>query len=1320
MIHSIHHLLCRYILIPGAIVLFLLLPLLQSAPLTPDKKIKVVNQEQTDPQWKKRWDEARRLSQQGEIKRAIRQYLEVIAEKPHIEEVRWELSKSYVAERDYSEALLLLEGLIEAAPEKIVYLVSGGEVALAMGKIDMAAKLFGQALALEPGGPLSDDALLGMIEALKIQGKNELTLPLMEQLYQRGLLGADLLIDLARNYEAVGAAQRSAYFYQELVRKFRVDPETRLEAAAVFEEAELAALAAEQREAYLESNPDHVPTRIRLADYYSDQGDIYRALPHMQELIDRQIGRETYLLAVARIYLYNLGRADRALNYYEQYQAEFPQKVDVSSEIATLQLMLANDLLAIVENDGVWRLWRDLARVTPNRIGIYRAMADMLEEKGPSKERELIEVLKIINVHEPEDLGIVTRIAELYLEDTRYRDCLSFLDGVDGKISGQAAYLLLRADCEAGAGLELERLISYTAYLDVKPGDQQVRSRAIALAGIMGLVEQMNTLYDNRTEKKTLSAAGVEIAFLHGLVHNSLSSEALQSTRVLVESKLVQEAQAGLFQDLAAELRRQNHLFEAEQLLRTFAARYPENPDSYLLLAEHFLQRSDPRNAKLWMAPVLQDQSTGSAVEELSPEQKSRLFYLDLLLDDLTGGADVQNRAMKYLDDRAGSTQTVAEDVEVLLFVARQQLLANNHFQSARLLNRFAHAFKADDRIAGLLFIADQESAGGAAADPVAFESLSYVTRFSVVEQLIELRRYTEAYRLAAALLTSLQESTRARSMQALAGALTYHLQEAYELYAGLTHDFPEESWFREQMLNMENLRGQPQTIFSIFSVAADETGRKNRITNSLESMNYPKAKLMWARALWAADKWEEALDVYGLLDTELKREIDRFIEVIQNDPALLQKLPQPAAEAELVDLIMSSAFVAQNLDDGINVISADYYQAYRWSTIVEKERTAKSSLKAREFYQAELDYQELFEEEGSVIEENYPDLVTLYGRLGRHKQETEVLETIQERSIFYPSLSGASEKSIRRQRPFLSLDGRYKEEDGRDGFKNITKKYGGVGLQIKPTIYQEIGLAAGRSEYGDSFASTLAKSNLIVADYGIEFTDNFQGEFQLGFEDFDTDGKSFLIYDVTLKGKLEQRVELLGSIKQVPVDDTIDALLSGIYRKDVQFGLTLDYLFGMFFGFDLSFFDYNDKNKGQQYHLWGAYRWFGERSSFDFTYSYLNIQDEISNESFGDINEARAAGGPLYWSPGDYWNHRLSAYYKLELWPTGRLQSGTSSLSALYAIGFEDNDNLVHELEANILLEINQPFLVKGTVSTLISDDYENFNGYISLVYRW
>ena len=93
---------------------------------------------------------------------------------------------------------------------------------------------------------------------------------------------------------------------------------------------------------------------------------------------------------------------------------------------------------------------------------------------------------------------------------------------------------------------------------------------------------------------------------------------------------------------------------------------------------------------------------------------------------------------------------------------------------------------------------------------------------------------------------------------------------------------------------------------------------------------------------------------------------------------------------------------------------------------------------------------------------------------------------------------------------------------------------------------------------------------------------------------------------------------------------------------------------------------------------------------------------------------------GLSYWSPGSYWKHLLSAEYKLELWQTGRLQSGTSYFSGRYGLGYEKGDNLLQELELNFLLEINMIFLLKGTFDSEWSSDYDRLEGIVSLSYRW
>jgi len=1301
--------------------LTLSIPVFPTDLIAAEQKITIVNQEQSDPAWKQRWDKARELFRQGSFESAADQYLKVVEEKPHIEEVRWELAKTYIEANSYSEALVLIEELVEAAPEKAQYQVSGGEVALAMGRAEQAAKLFGRALALAPDGDQSVRAIKGMINSLKVRDKFELAIPLMEQLYRNGERGQNLLKELARYYDSTGNARRSAYFYQELLTNYRAPVDILLEAAEAFDAAGLFTEAAEQRETLLISNPLQYDARVKLAGYYQSRGEVVKALPHMRELAEQGYRRDRYLLDLARINYDNLGRSDRALYYYEQYRSEYPSGVDVSSEIATLQLLVANDLMAIVENDGASMLWRDLGQVTEDRVGIFLAIAEKLEEKGASKKRELLEVLEVIHENYPDNVGIISRIALLYLQNKDYENCLSFLDGALQSGTDRTAILRLRIRCEAAAGLELQQLQSYISYLQIRPGDRQVRRRSIELAGSLGMIDEVRNLFSQRVVKPVSPTGKLEETFVHSLLLSGLSDEAYQFLNSVVDKGLDSRVQARIYSDLAESYMKKNRLFKAERLLRSFAARHPSDPLSYLMLAGHFIDRKDIKNTRLWLEQLQQETSTDRTTPGgLEPAHKSRLFYLQLQLDELSGRREVTQRALDYLQNRKESNQINAEDIEIVLYAARNLLNENRFKESNELLQIYTARFEDDERIDNLRIVCTHLQENGPSSVGSVPAGLSVVTGFGVVDQLVKLQWLEMAHKLSAELLERLPGSTRGTVLAAYTGYLTARYEEAFKRYEGLAKNYPEESWFNEQLLRIEILQGNPASIFTYFSVLSDDTGRKNRIDYRFDSMNYPKAKLMWARALWSDDRWEEALDVYGLLDTELKRDVDQLISIVQEHPELLSRVPRQTAESDLVPTLMSTDFISTNLSDPVNLVSVDYFEAYRWSIIVEKEVAAKSALKSREFYLAEREYQELFEEDRAMVEENYPDLATIYGRLGRLKEESQMIETIQERSIFYPGFSEVSEKSVRRQRPSLSIDAGYLQEDGRDGFKDIKEKYAGLGLQVKPTLYQEIGLRAGRSEYGDNSASTLAKSNRISGNYAIELSDNFQGDFSLGFEDFDTDGKSFLLYDVTLTASLEQKLQLYATIKQNPVDDTITSLLDGIYRRDKEFGLNLDYLFGMFFGVDLGFYDYNDGNDGQKYHLWGSYRWFGEQSSLDFTYSFLKIQNEISNTTLFDPEDGVGLTGPAYWSPDNYWKHLLSAEYKLELWPTGRLQSGTSWFSTRYGVGFEKDDNLVQEIEANIFLEIGQPFLVKGTFLTTISDDYDSLEGYISLAYRW
>jgi tetratricopeptide (TPR) repeat protein len=204
-------------------------------PLAPEKTITIVTQDAEQPAWKRSWDKARDSVKKEQYESAITSYLNVLAEKPHIEEVRWELCRVLITVGDYEQASFYLEGLLELDPTRKDYLLSAGTIALENSDNDRAFELFGQVLEQDPLSSQAGEALAGMVQALKNRDREDLAVPLMEQLYQRGTAHPDLLLDLARATARIRDHDKASHYYWALVKKHRVSPAVLSEAADLFE-----------------------------------------------------------------------------------------------------------------------------------------------------------------------------------------------------------------------------------------------------------------------------------------------------------------------------------------------------------------------------------------------------------------------------------------------------------------------------------------------------------------------------------------------------------------------------------------------------------------------------------------------------------------------------------------------------------------------------------------------------------------------------------------------------------------------------------------------------------------------------------------------------------------------------------------------------------------------------------------------------------------------------------------------------------------------------------------------------------------------------
>ena len=1294
-----------------------------AADIALGKDINVVGQESQEPTWKQMWDTGRKYTRNQQYEEAIPYYREVLKQKPNIEEVKWELCRVFIQTENYGEASLLLDSLLETDPNRTEYLLSAADIALLTGKEKQAVLYFGRVLEKEPGGTFYFQALGGMIDALVQQGKTQPAIPLMEQLYQSGGETAELLLKLSESLVQVGELQKASYYFRELISKYRVSPQVLRKAAYVFERQGDMPSAAALWERYLAEGPESLYLREKLSTYYLAEKNDKEALPHLLVLLDHDVNRERYLLDVGRIYLLTLGRADKALHYYERYHEEFPEGKDVTTEIANIRLILANNLLSIVENDGVWLLWKDLEKITPDRIGIYMAMADLLEALG--KDKELIEVLQVINFHNPEDIEIRLKLSSLYVTAKAYERCLDTLNEIRALNNLPEEYFHLRMRCEKSLNNDQALLTSYLEYLDHFPDDDRARLKAIALGGALGDVSAVRRLlkeYRQHSRTGSGSEPAIKKSVVDALVMNQFMTEAARLVSAVTRQKT---HDTDTYTQFSRESARIKYLlgkrFAAEQELRITLLRDQDNIDTIFALAENAINSGELQAASVWLSMAKKKITIDKHSADMSG-QLSRLRYCQLLVFQQSGKrALLRDEAAAYLATHAGRSKTFNPyDYKIVTMLAAYYYKNGSYQLFEDTLKQYAQHLD-DSALATLVSMNLEFSAVLERPDArnALFEKTAASALFDFFDFLMLLGQTETAAQLLDHLEKRLGESVRLRVARASVYFEQSRRDKALQTYRLLASEYPEEPFFRNQARTLAvNESRAPEGDLTEGSHAPSDEQKRSLVEQRLAA----------ARSAWVAENEAESLEIYKELEISLIAEIEPVLEAAKefneyrsiSEDRFWDNFIDSENDTKVLDQLMSSTFFAAHLDNEIARYTAAAYENYRWLKIVAKERKAKQALNKREFFQAEQRYQELVEEENVQDVNVYSDLATVYNRLDRYAKETELLEKIKEQKISYPQLKSVFEKNTNRRRPQLTMESLFREEDGRNGAIDTKQQYLGIALKIQPTLYQEAGFQAGRSIYGDSEDNSILTSNAIGAHYALFFGDDAALQTRVGFEDFKENGNFYFLYDLKVSGRLAKSVEGFARMDQIPVSDTIQSLSEKIYRRDIQAGITIDYLPSIFLGFDFTRRDYSGENEGKRVHLWSSYRIFSDVSSLDITYDYVKMENKIDSDQQRIDQENVFELDPGYWSPGSYWKHGLSARVKRELWPPGKRQSGSSFISAQYGVGYESGDTFLQRFELDILLEISTPFLLKGTFISDWSSDYNCTKAFATFVYRW
>jgi tetratricopeptide (TPR) repeat protein len=374
--------------------------------------------------WKKLWDEARRLWRAGDYTEAEESYRQFLGVKDNIAEARWELAQILIGTEQWEKARHELDLLLEVPPARLEYLTALGLVLRHLGQFGRALEVFNKA---HNQFPEDFTARVGLTQGLIEVGRKNEAFPLFQEIVSRKPDSRELHLALANLAFELRRLETARQVLVPLADAKHAELDTLLMAARVHEGLGREQEAAGYWERCLALAPGNREAQGRLALYYENRGRFEKALVHLLVLLEKNPQNTSLLNRICRIYV-QTDRFAEARPYFERYVKLKPDKAtealpregDLHSRQDEEQIDFFRRLLAISPNDlGVLNnlaaeleaagnaaaalfLWENLARVAPERVEIYRAMAVLLEKMG--RRERLMTVLETIHRLAPGDL----------------------------------------------------------------------------------------------------------------------------------------------------------------------------------------------------------------------------------------------------------------------------------------------------------------------------------------------------------------------------------------------------------------------------------------------------------------------------------------------------------------------------------------------------------------------------------------------------------------------------------------------------------------------------------------------------------------------------------------------------------------------------------------------------------------------------------------------------------------------------------------------------------------------------------------------------
>ncbi len=1291
-------------------------------------QVNIEEQDGAAPSWKLLWDQARQHTRNNNFSEAKDFYQALLNLKPNIVEARWEYCKLLISIDDFTKAARVIEGLLELEPNHQEYLITAGELALINKHFNKAVRHFGQVYENSSFGQVYDAAIKGLVKGFQGLGKEQSAYSLLEQYYQRNTTNLEILADLAPLSKKLGYNTKARFYYSRLAGINPTNKEILATTAQLYEDENLYRNAAVYWIKYLELEENYLPFHRKLSQYYLEIDKPEKALPHFIKIYKQDQLSTALALQIGEIYATQLNRPDKALLYFEQYSSSFPFNDKVAIRINKIRNTLAQQYLPIVENDAANQLWQDLDMITLNKEKLFLVMADALKRKN--KIDNEVALIEILHNERPADLDLTYRLALLYNRLNKTEQAYLLLLFLDKQGYDDKSYLLVKAELELNKKLEVQSLGSYVRFFQFYSDNLDALENIIIIAGNLGLMETLNQVWEQRPMKlpddKYLE---LSLRYIESLRNNSLFASADKVYEDLLnryndDNSILPK----IYFHRSDSLYQEGLVFEAEQLIRQVLARDLEANNALQKLVTLSIQENRYSQARSWLN-LLAKRIGVMDFEEVENQLPDILHFLYVAI--LMGERefdDAEELVVNHQKYTSSTEEHSAFKKQSDQYLAKIYYNQQEYDRGLKKLATLRTANTGDDELYVIEDIIKTQNKKTASLK-------THMQHPSLTQEIDRAKQYDIYGNNEKALVTidkvldELPDSIRAKLVKVDILSSLAQYEEALELIASLNPLYADKEFLERRKLELEFKSGNFAEI--VKKVPPEDVAYVNEPDKQQESSGdvFFWRQLLLARALWAENRREEAIEVYDRL---LAVPVDTiFLEKMEvqnvnfNLPPLKKSLLNVITftnpgQPDPITAVMDPQFFTQNIGQPVDDIAAGLYGKYRWQRLIRKELSARQAIEERDYYRAEKEYLALIKEEKS--EETLFDLAYIYNKLGYYGKEAELYEILKKKSPLYPGLDEYIDASVLKRQPRISGTFINSRRKGRDGYINMKKRSWGFEGWLMPTFDQEIKVGLFRNAYSSFDREAKTDSNRLEFTYSTYFEDSLDLNVGIGTDNPTDSGTTEVLYKFEIITRLSDSVEAYGRFEQDLVEDTIRSVTESIVYRDLEAGFKFDVIPRLFIGGDYRFRMYSDDNEQNRYKLWSMYHLFGELNQFKLKYSYENIRNNSENLGRGDDNFRNEflQDDRVYWSPNHYWQHLFTAHYKYIFEVSVEPEAPLSYFSFDYSYGYEEDYNELHGFDVNIFLEMDRHFLLKGNVSHTNGDAYEETFAVFSLIYRW